>query len=39
MAGIAHNAAELEKTLFQKAQTADEYRSLVSRVIMAMQSK
>lgn len=37
--GSQHNAIEMEKTMFARANSAEEYRNLFTRVITAMRSK
>lgn len=38
-AGFHRNAIEMENQVFQKAQSAEDYRNLVTKFVLHMQSK
>lgn len=37
--GMGRNASEMENQVFQKVQTQEEYRAMVAKIVMHMQSK
>lgn len=37
--GAPRNAAEMENQIFQKAQTQEDYRNMVTKLVICMQSE
>lgn len=37
--GILRNASEMENQVFQKVQSQEDYRAMIAKIVMHMQSK